>query len=346
VAEGAIKKGPSALEALFGTVLACLGGTLCNPVFLFIAGFAGLIGLSIWGQRKRRMQYLPPSMKVEGVGIKRGLTAVESAILLETPLNKILTMILFGLLKKGAVTVLSDDPLKVELHQPLPEDLYPYEKGFVEAVVQDGTLSEKKLQPLVVDLVKEVNNKMKGFSRKETATYYRDIVQRAWQQVETADTPEVRGQRFDEQLEWTMLDDKYEDRMGRTFTQPIFVPIWWNSYRPWASARPTVAPAASARPAAARAGAPARPDLGRVQLPTLPGATFAAAMVRGVQGTAGRIVRNVTGFTSGVSQVTNPPPPPSPSGRSYGGGGGGGGRSCACACACAGCACACAGGGR
>jgi len=346
VAEGAIQKGPSALAALFTTVLACLGGTLCNPVFLFIAGFAGLIALSVWGQRKRRMQYLPPSMKVEGVGIKRGLTAVESAILLETPLNKILTMILFGLLKKGTVTVLSDDPLKVELNQPLPEDLYPYEKGFVEAVAQDGTLSEKKLQPLVVDLVKEVNNKMKGFSRKETATYYRDIVQRAWQQVETADTPEVRGQRFDEQLEWTMLDDKFDDRMGRTFTGPIFVPIWWNSYRPWASARPTVAPAASARPAAARAGTPARPDLGRVQLPTLPGATFAAAMVRGVQGTAGRIVRNVTGFTSGVAQVTNPPPPPSPSGRSYGGGGGGGGTSCACACACAGCACACAGGGR
>ena len=344
VAEGAIKKGPSALEALFGTVLACLGGTLCNPVFLFIAGFAGLIGLSIWGQRKRRMQYLPPSMKVEGVGIKRGLTAVESAILLETPLDRVLTMILFGLLKKGAVTVLSDNPLKIELNQPLPEDLYPYEKGFVEAVAQDGTLGEKKLQPVVVDLVKEVNNKMKGFSRKETAAYYRDIVQRAWQQVETADTPEVRGQRFDEQLQWTMLDDKYEDRMGRTFTQPIFVPLWWNSYRPWASARSTVAPAASARPAAARAGTPARPDLGRVQLPTLPGATFAATMVRGVQGTASRIVRNVTGFTSGVTQTTNPPPAPSPSGRSYGGGGGG--RSCACACACAGCACACAGGGR
>ena len=341
--EDAIQKAPSAPEEeVFGgaaSALACLAGTICNPVLIFFVIVAGIIALVVWGQRRGRMRYLPPSMKVEGVGIKRGLTAVEAAILLETSLDRVLTMILFGLLKKGVVTVLDDDPLRVQVNEPLPDELRPYEVKFLQAVKKGGTLSEKQLQKTMVELVKAVNNKMKGFSRKETMTYYRDIVRRAWQQVEGAETPEVRSERLDEQLEWTMLDDDFEDRMDRTFrTGPVFVPMWWGHYRPWAR----TAPSRTARvPSAVPSGS--RPS-GRVSLPTLPGAAFAATMVRGIEGTASRIVGNVTGFTGGVTQVTNPPPKPSTSGRSYSRGGGG--CACACACACAGCACACAGGGR
>jgi hypothetical protein len=332
VDESAIQKGPSALEQVFTAIASVFSGCCCNPIFYFIAFFAGIIGLSVWGQRRRKMKYLPPSMKVEGVGIKRGLTAVEAAILLETPLNKVMTMILFGLLKKGAITVLDDKPLKLEINEPRPEKLRSYEEKFLEAVKKDSTLSEGRLRKMMIALVKEVNNKMKGFSRKETVTYYKDIVNRAWQQVEGAETPEVKSQRFDEGLEWTMLDDDFDDRVGRTFrTGPVFVPTWWGYYRPWHT-RPAVA--------AAKPSTSSRPSTGRVQLPTLPGAAFAASIVTGVQGTASRIVGNLTGFTGEVTQKTNPPP--RPSGRSFGGGGGG----CACACACAGCACACAGGGR
>jgi hypothetical protein len=63
-------------------------------------------------------------------------------------------------------------------------------------------------------------------------------------------------------------------------------------------------------------------------------------VVTGTQNFAQRVLGNVNDFTSGVTNVTNPPP--KTSGGSYRSGGGG----CACACACAGCACACAGGGR
>ena len=336
VAEDAIQKGPSALSQFFAAITSALS-CCCNPIFIFIAVIAGIIGLSVWGQRKRKMQYLPPSMKIEGVGIKRGLTAVEAAILLETPLNKVLTMILFGLLKKGAVTVLDDDPLKIQVNEPLPEKLRPYEEKFLKAAKKDRTLSEKQLRETTVELVKAVNNKMKGFSRKETVVYYRDIVGRAWQQVEGAATPEVRSQQFDEGLEWTMLDDDFEDRTQRVFhTGPVFVPMWWGHYRPWARTAPS-------QPARAASSAPGGSQTsGRVSLPTLPGAAFAATIVSGVESTSSRIVRSVTDFTGGVTRVTNPPPKPSSSGgRSRGGGGG-----CACACACAGCACACAGGGR
>ena len=84
----------------------------------------------------------------------------------------------------------------------------------------------------MVDLVKSLSRKMKGFSRKETVAYYQDIIERAWKQVEAADTPEVKSEKYDEVMEWTMLDKDYDDRTRRVFTGgPVFVPIWWGRYR-------------------------------------------------------------------------------------------------------------------
>jgi len=318
-----------------------LSSVLGSPV-CWIVGFWGFImligGVSNAAQKRRRMQYLPPSLSVEGVGVKRGLTAVEAAILLEVPLNKVLTMILFGLLKKGAVTVLSDDPLRLAVADPRPQGLRDYEEGFLDCVSEKGTLKEKDLSQVIVKLIQDVNQKLKGFSRKDTVAYYRDIVSRAWQQVESEATPEVKSQRFDEALEWMMMDEEFEGRTKRTFSEgPVFVPMWWGHYRPWGYGRDFVPSQPSPRPATA---APTS-KRGPVSLPTLPGAAFANTIVTGMEKTAGKIVSSVERFTGGVTQVTNPPPVSARSGRS-----GGGGYSCACACACAGCACACAGGGR
>jgi hypothetical protein len=82
-----------------------------------------------------------------------------------------------------------------------------------------------------------------------------------------------------------------------------------------------------------------------VNLPNLPGADFAASLTNGVSAVAAGVVGDITNFTSGITNKTNPIPKTT-GGRSSGGRSGGGGSSCACACACAGCACACAGGGR
>jgi hypothetical protein len=340
VEESVIQQSPSFLSTLVSKVVSFL----CNPVVLVIGFIVLIVVITSRANARRRMKYLPPSMQVEGVGIKRGLTAVEAAIVLETPLNKVLTMMLFGLMKKGALTVLEDDPLKIQATEPRPEGLQPYEGPFLDAVKADGTMDEAKMRTVVVDLVKEVNNKMKGFSRKETVAYYRDIVKRAWDQVDAAETPEVKGKLFGEGLEWTMLDDQFKDHTEQTFGQgPVFLPMWWGAYRPWAHAMPAGGSTPSAAP-----GGPLVPS-GPVQMPTLPGADFAGKIVRGIEGTAGRIVRSISDFTGGVTKVTNPPPKTSSSGGgSRGGWGSSGGHSCACACACAcaGCACACAGGGR
>ncbi|MCJ7514311.1 MAG: hypothetical protein MUO23_15270, partial [Anaerolineales bacterium] len=152
------------------------------------------VATTVLGLRKanqRKLAYLPPKIAIEGHGIKRGLTAVEAAILLETPLDKILTMVLFSLIKKSAARVVSEKPLRVERIQPAPEGLRDYEGTYLEAIVEaDARARQKALEKVVVDLVKAVQAKMKGFSLKETLEYYRAIVQKAWQQVEQAQTPE------------------------------------------------------------------------------------------------------------------------------------------------------------
>jgi len=312
-------------DAIFG--LCCFGGVL-GAIVLFT-----LIG--IYSGRRRKLDYLPPKISIEGHGIKRGLTAVEAAVLLETPLDRVLTMILFSTIKKGAAKVVTEEPLKVERLEGT-HDLRDYEKEFLEAMIDKPENKRRSaLQDVMISMVKSVQKKMKGFSLRETRDYYKAIMKKAWEQIEQAETPEVKSERYAEGLEWTMLDRDFDDRTKRVFRSgPVYLPPWWWYYRP---STPVARPATVSTPSGG----------GRttVQMPTLPGSEFAASIVTGVQNTASKLVSNVVGFTNGVTKTTNPPPPPSKS-SGWSGGGRSGGCACACACACAGCACACAGGGR
>ncbi len=312
---------------------------------LICLGIAGFFVLSIYsatvGAKKRKLKYLPPKIAVEGHGIKRGLTAIEAAILMEQPMDKVLTMALFSVLKKGAAEVVSREPLKIKITQPKPEGLHPYEEEFLIAMEKDKKEQRALLQTMIINLVQSVSKKMKGFSRKETINFYKDIMEKAWNQVETAQTPEVKSEKYDENLDWTMLDKNYDGRTRDTFgTGPVFVPTWWWRYDP------SVRPATSSPTFGKVDASPSPIGSGKtsINLPSLPGADFAASITNGVQSFASGVVGNVTDFTSGITNKTNPIPKSTSSGRSSRGGGGGG--SCACACACAGCACACAGGGR
>lgn len=344
VNEDAIVTGAAPSSGAFTSSIGELFGCL-SPFMVPILCFGGILAMILWGVysgRSRKLKYLPPKISIEGHGIKRGLTAVEAGILMEQPMDKILTMILFGVLKKNAAQVTTREPLELEVNDPLPQGLHQYEQDFLAAFQEKSKRDRKKaLQKMIVALVKSVGKKMKGFSRKETVAYYRDITERAWKQVEAADTPEVKSQKYDEHMEWTMLDKEYDDRTREVFrTGPVFVPIWWPRYDPGfgrSVSSPTGAPASA-------------PSTGRVgpTMPTLPGSAFAGSVVTGVQNFSSKVVGNITDFTSGITNITNPPPKPPASSysRSTGGRSGGGGCACACACACAGCACACAGGGR
>ncbi|MEP7133826.1 MAG: hypothetical protein ABI904_02725 [Chloroflexota bacterium] len=306
-------------------------------IFFFLCFFGffflGIPVLTMVSSNRRKLQYMSPRISIEGHGIKRGLTAVEAAILLEQPLDKVMTMILFGVIKKNAAQVVTREPLQIDATSPLPDGLRDYELNFLTAFKEEKPATRRNLlQDMTVKLVRSVSEKMKGFSNRETKDYYKSIMEKAWQQVEAADTPEVKSQKFDEALEWTMLDKDYDDRTRRVFHGPVIVPMWWGRYDP---SYPRSAPASSSLPT---------PSMSMPSVPRLPGSDFASSVATGVQTFSQKVIGNVTDFTSRVTNVTNPPPPPP---KNTGGGrGGSGGRSCACACACAGCACACAGGGR
>ena len=330
-------------------ILSAISGNFC--CFGFGLFFVAIFGWSIYqgtvGAKKRKMKYLPPKMKIEGHGIKRGLTAVEAAILMEQPMDKIMTMILFGTLKKEAAIVEQSDPLKLTVSDPLPEGLHPYEVDFLKAFKETDAKRRTALQKMMVDLVNSVSQKMKGFSRKETIAYYEDIMRRAWKMVEEAQTPEVKSENYDQTLEWTMLDDDYAERTRRTFSSgPVFVPMWWPRYSPtYRRNIGRISPAAPSTGGNVSTGG--RSSSSSPSLPHIPGSDFAAGVVNGVTGMAAGVVGNLTAFTNGVTTRTNPIPVSTKSGSGgYRGGGGSGGCACACACACAGCACACAGGGR
>jgi hypothetical protein len=320
------------LGGLIDTIVSSFGSLAFCGFFLFM--FGGLPILTAIGNQRRKLQYMSPKIAIEGHGIKRGLTAVEAATLMEQPLDKVMTMVLFGVVKKGAATVLRREPLQVQVTSPIPAGLHEYELNFLQAMKEEESRARRNaLQDMMIKLIRSVSEKMKGFSRRETIEYYRRIMEAAWEQVQKADTPEVQTEFFDKQLEWTMLDKDYDDRSRRVFHGPVFVPWWWGNYDPTYRTGP-ITPSGGGR-----VSAPSQPSgTGRT---SLPGADFAASVVGGVQMFSQKVIGNVNDFTSRVTNVTNPLPKPTSGGRSMGGG-----RGCACACACAGCACACAGGGR
>ena len=193
-------------------------------------------------------------------------------------------MILFGLVKKGVVAVESEKPLKLQVLRKESPDLklWYYERRFVEAIEENGRLDEQALRDMIVDLIGDVNKKLTGFDRKETKAYYKDIAARAWKQVEAADTPEVLGKRWSEGLEWTMLQDDWDNRTRDVFRdRPVVLPNWWWFYRPWATSAGMPEPAARPSVSPSGGGTP-------VTLPTLPGGAFANTVVTGIENATAR----------------------------------------------------------
>jgi len=77
-----------------------------GPALLTVGVSVAVIGAVVYVVRKR--PYLKPSISMETLGIRRGLTAVEASYLLDVKPTKIVTEILYSLLRKRAIWVESD----------------------------------------------------------------------------------------------------------------------------------------------------------------------------------------------------------------------------------------------
>lgn len=292
-----------AVGSLLGASLPCLCPLL----------FVGLFVVGIVQNRRRRMQYLPPSVGMEGTEVRRGLTVPEVAVLMQQPVDKVMALLLFGMLRKGLVKVLSRSPLTLAL-LPGQEPAFSYEQEFAKAVQDDGKISQGEAARVITDLVQRVQEKMKGFSRKKSLLYYQDIMRKAWDQAGQED--------YSQAFEWLLLDKDFGRTATERFgTRPMPLPVWWGALYGSSHAGTTGA---------------GLPTPGGSSIPSPVAA--ANTVVSSIESFGHDLVNSVPGLSTAVTQKTNPMPVTSGGGHSGGG--------CACACACAGCACACAGGGR
>ena len=314
-----VVKGPGPL-ARFTAAVGALITSSCPC--LFFGGFIGIVALFIYNGYRRRLKYLPPSVGMEGVEVRRGLTVPEVAVLMEEKVDKVMSLVLFGMIRKGCVTVESRKPLKLKLN-PDKNTAFEYEAEMAKAIKDDGKIDEAEASRVLIELIKRVKDKMKGFSRKKSIKYYKEIMRKAWDQAGSED--------YSQAFEWMLLDRDFRKTSTERFpgsTMPV--PLWWSSTH-WDDGGhlPAEAPPAGGVPAG---GAPSAPSMGPV--------AAANSVVSALEGFSHDLVSSVPGLAGKVTEKTNPVPVSHGSGRSSGGGG------CACACACAGCACACAGGGR
>lgn len=289
----------------------------------------------------RKNTYSIPKVSMETLGIKRGLTAVEASYLLDLKPPQIVTEILYSLLQKRAVWAQETKPsLKLQVLAPYENKtgsaenpLRYYEIDFLNSLKADGALDEEKLAHAIMFLRDTVEQKLQGYSRKDTVDYYRKIAAQAWTQVEQAGTVELASNAYDEQLLWLMLDPNQRLRTETVFKDRTFQPnplwFWWwygyTTYHPHPTYQPNVqAPAQSAKP------------------PAILGAEFANNIATAVEKTSNNIVVNVEKF---ANAIVPPPPKASHEPAHHKADCVCACAECACACACVSCACACAGGG-
>ena len=164
---------------------------------------------------------------VEGGGLKRSLTAVESAVILERPFSQVLTLVIYGLLKKGAVSVTTPEPLRLApLAHPeglnhwsaadgTPISLHDYELAFMDAFRKHdfGRIEAMDLSVPFERLIRGTARRMGGFSLDLTRAYSRFRVDSAWRRVRQETGFEARCRNADENLDWLMLDDAWGGRL-------------------------------------------------------------------------------------------------------------------------------------
>jgi hypothetical protein len=352
-------------RASAGTGCSCFVPLAIGLIVLFSASplaqllaFPGLVVLFFLSERalrRRRGHYLPPIASVEGGGIKRGLTAPEAAVLLEQPLSRVLTLVLFGLLKKGIIEQVSAKPLEVKLApafdfgkraprrqaaQQAGTVIHDYEQDFLDVIHAADTAEVARMdfKSAMKGLIEGTAERLKGFDVDRSRSYYNLIVAKAWADARGLGDVEKRTEYTDDNLLWLLMSPNYDDEFTTWHTYGYrYDPPWTRSggYVGGGGGLPTPAPSD------AGAGHTTFSDV-------------AASFSGWTENVSSQIAGAVDGVKvegapqagiinlAGVDKVTGD----MLANASSGSGGGGHGGGCACACAGCACACACAGGGR
>lgn len=362
-------------------IFVILGGALFG-VFAVSPAFEALyplILIPLWilmerSRRLRRKHYLPAIASAPGGGIKRGLTAAEAAVVLELPLAKVLTLVIFGLLKKGMLQQRTADPLTVALTPqaltaakieapeppppPAPAPAPPAAPTWVAPPAPVGAPAEGPVleEPHVPVLRSYEPAFLKAIAREIEKPVAEMDLDGPMKKLVTSTAKKMAGFDLEQTREYyrAIISKAWEEAqaLGDLEKRTEFVddnlevlmlsPDYGSHFHTWHTSGYSYAPSWT-RGAAPAAG-------GR-------GTTFgdvAASFAGWSENLAGRFAGTVdpvkmgltpsSGIFAGVDRVSGDVLKAMAS--SSGGGGGGGGGGCACACAGCACACACAGGGR
>jgi hypothetical protein len=305
--------------------LAFCGIWIIVPIMIII----GILG----GNRKN---YGSPTLSMNGMGVNQNLDPVEAAMLLRDDPRRILTMIMFGLMKKGNVKLISTEPLQLQL--VARKDLNYYEALFADAIKGD-VLNEDKLLTCFKALAQRVVDKTRPYSRKETEAFYRKKIDDAWNDVKALDTPELKLQKYDTNMFWLMADEQFTSKTPDALRSPgwntaTIPPYYW--WYPYYFGFPHGGTGPSTGTPTPSGGTPSTNQT------TSSVESFAKNITSSVEKTSAGVVGGVESFLGVRNAANAPPAAPAPSRSSSGGSAC---VSCACACVSCACACACAGGG-
>ncbi len=322
--------GTSGLPVDFGGIM----DNICNWAFCgiwIIVPIMIIIGI-LGGSRKN---YGSPTLSMNGMGVNQNLDPVEAAMLLRDDPRRILTMIMFGLMKKGNVKLISTEPLQLQL--VARKDLNYYEALFADAIKGD-VLNEDKLLACFKALAQRVVDKTRPYSRKETEAFYRKKIDDAWKDVQALDTPELKLQKYDTNMFWLMADEQFASKTPDALRSPgwntaTIPPFYW--WYPYYFGFPHGGTGPSTGTSIPGGSQPTNQTTSSVE-------SFAKNITSSVEKTSAGVVGGVESFLGVRNAANAPPAAPAPSRSSSGGSAC---VSCACACVSCACACACAGGG-
>ncbi|MBX3049331.1 MAG: hypothetical protein KIT46_03395 [Anaerolineales bacterium] len=209
------------------------------------------VGTRYWHWRQANLQpYTPALARIEGGGIKRGLTPAEGAILLGRPLHITLTLVIFEMLRKGFLRQVAADPLTVEVAeafrtqgrglspqargdqrraaaQKINSTLHLYEEPFLEIIeAHPGRpVAELDLGVAVQPLVRYVAGRVGGYSLEESREYYRLIIERAPREARSDGRLTFERQKvLDRNFGWVLLGDEFAGVLDTP--ELSYLPLW------------------------------------------------------------------------------------------------------------------------
>lgn len=213
-------------------------------------------------RRRSSEPYQSAVARIEGGGIKRGLTPPEAAVLLGRPLNVTLTLVIFEMLRKGFVLQEAAQPLVVivasafrthgsglsaqargeqrrKAAQAIPATLHLYEEPFLEIIEAHPGIPVADLDfgVAVQPLVRYVASRVGGFSLQETRDYYKLIIERAPREARSDGKLTFDRQKiFDRNFGWVLLGEDFASVLDQS--DYSYMPIWWRN-NPSIVPRPT-----------------------------------------------------------------------------------------------------------